>query len=48
MASFWIILAIFIFTLALVAFAFGPAVLEWFFSTLEEWEEIIDSAKGEK
>lgn len=43
-----IISAIIIFTLVVVAFAFGPKVLEWFFDTLDEWVDIIDSAKDEK
>lgn len=34
--------------LALAVFAWGPAVLEWFFNTLEEWEDVINSARNEK
>lgn len=34
--------------LAVLAFAAGPYVLRWFFNTLDEWLEIIDSAKDEK
>lgn len=34
--------------LAVAAFAAGPYVLRWFFETLDEWVEIIDSAKDEK
>lgn len=43
-----IILLIVIFALVAVAFAFGPKVLEWFFDTLDEWQEIIESAREER
>lgn len=43
-----LILAVTFFALAVVGFAFGPKALEWFFDTLDEWQEIIDNARGER
>ena len=34
--------------LIVAAFAAGPYVLRWFFETLDEWEEIIDSASAKE
>lgn len=43
-----IVIAICLLGLAVAAFAAGPCVLQWFFETLEEWQEIIESARDEK
>ena len=43
-----IILLLVIFALVVAAFAFGPKVLQWFFETLDEWVDIIDSARDER
>lgn len=45
MVLFWIILAI---VLAVVAFIFGPYLIEAIVNKIDEWAEIIDAFKEEK
>lgn len=45
MVLFWFILAI---ILAVVAFIFGPYIIEALVDKIDEWAEIIDAFKEEK